>query len=365
MERRPYFSWMRLNSDAVRAIASSQETSRQGSLILLADHRLEDALAVGGVAPGEAALHAGMPAIGLAVLVGHHANDLVAAHLRLERAADAAIGAGRHHRMLRLADLDDRFFGERRGRARLHAGAARDAFRGEEGFLHAGRHDGPESAPGDGQREGPLHLLAGAHAARAYDAFRRVVGEIGIGLVLAGIGMLVAGIAIAHVAQADGAGHVLQLAVAVGGTGEAIQGVIGDVEFHHPLAQALEPVGLGTHRHSGRNRRGARGRRAGAPFDLDEAEPARAEGVEHVGGAELRDLRSHLHGRPHDRSPFGHRHGLAVDGQRHRLLRLRARRAVVGLTDERHGVLLHSAASRPGGRAPKSSGKWVSALMTG
>jgi hypothetical protein len=33
MERRPYLSWMRLNSDAVRAIASSQETLRQGSLI--------------------------------------------------------------------------------------------------------------------------------------------------------------------------------------------------------------------------------------------------------------------------------------------------------------------------------------------
>jgi hypothetical protein len=41
-----------------------------------------------------------------------------------------------------------------------------------------------EAAALDGQREGALHLLAGAHAARADDALRRVEGEIGVGLVL-------------------------------------------------------------------------------------------------------------------------------------------------------------------------------------
>src|SRR4029453_17461525 len=38
---------------------------------VLADHRLENALLVGGVAPREAALDAGVAAIGLAVLVGN------------------------------------------------------------------------------------------------------------------------------------------------------------------------------------------------------------------------------------------------------------------------------------------------------
>jgi hypothetical protein len=102
-----------------------------------ADHRLQDALAVLGVAPGEAALDAGVPAIGLAVLPRHHAHDFLAAHLRLEGTADAAIGARRHHRVLGLADFDHRLLGQRRGRARLHAGAARHAFRGEERLLHA------------------------------------------------------------------------------------------------------------------------------------------------------------------------------------------------------------------------------------
>ena len=59
-----------------------------------ADHRLQDAVLVRGVAESEAALDAGMAAIGLAVLVRHHAHQLFAAHLGLEGAAHAAIGAG-------------------------------------------------------------------------------------------------------------------------------------------------------------------------------------------------------------------------------------------------------------------------------
>ena len=108
IEPRPYVAWMRLNSEATRPIASSQETSRHGSVIVLADHRLEDAFAVIGVTPGEAAFDAGVAAVRLAVLVRHHAHDLVAAHFRLERAADAAIGAGRDRRPFRLALLDHR-----------------------------------------------------------------------------------------------------------------------------------------------------------------------------------------------------------------------------------------------------------------
>src|SRR3546814_4834977 len=56
-------------------------------------------------------------------------------------AADAAIGAGGDHRMLGLADLDDRFFRQRGGRAGLHAGAAGNAFGGEEILGHAGRSE--------------------------------------------------------------------------------------------------------------------------------------------------------------------------------------------------------------------------------
>ena len=153
------------------------------------DHRLQHAVAVGGVAVGEAALDAGMAAIGLAVLVGQHAHDLVAAHLGLEGAADAAIGARRDHRVLGRPDLDHRFLVQRRSRAGLHAGAAGHAFKLEERPGLARRDERLKAAPGNGQREGALHLLAGPHAARTDDAFRRLVGEIGIGSVDARIGV--------------------------------------------------------------------------------------------------------------------------------------------------------------------------------
>src|SRR4051794_21799772 len=56
---------------------------------LLANHGIEDAVLVVRIAPGEAALHAGMTVVRLAVFPRHHAHDLIALHLRLEGAADA------------------------------------------------------------------------------------------------------------------------------------------------------------------------------------------------------------------------------------------------------------------------------------
>src|SRR5690606_30960620 len=129
------------------------------------------AVLVAGIAIGEAALDAGMPAIGLAVLPRHHAHHFLAAHFRLERAADAAIGAGGDDGMLRLADLDDRLLGQRRRRASLHAGATGNAFGIEEMLMHARRHPALEAAAFDRQRERALHLFAGADAAGTHDAF--------------------------------------------------------------------------------------------------------------------------------------------------------------------------------------------------
>ena len=106
------------------------------------------------------------------------------------------------------------------------------------------------------------------------------------------IGMVGAVVAVAHLAQADRAGHVLQFAIAVGRAGQAVERMIGDVELHHALAELLQPLGLGVHDHAVGDRRGAGGRRAGAALDLDQAEPAGAERLDHVGGAEFRDLRA-------------------------------------------------------------------------
>ena len=185
IEPRPYFAWI-----ALKRLAAKRDRLVPGHLAPgigdpLADHRLQHAILVGGVAPGEAALDAGMALIGPAVLVGHHAHDLVALHLGLERAADAAIGAGRDDASVRAGRCSMTDFSvERGGRAGLDAGAAGHAFGVEEIFIHAGRDMRGKAAAVDGQGEGALHLLAGAHAARADDALGGIEGEIGIGLVL-------------------------------------------------------------------------------------------------------------------------------------------------------------------------------------
>ena len=69
-----------------------------------------------------------------------------------------------------------------------------------------------EAAAIDRQRECALHFLAGAHAAIADDALRRIVGEIGVRLVLrCSLQMVLAFVAVAHLAQADGAGHAFAI----------------------------------------------------------------------------------------------------------------------------------------------------------
>src|SRR5690349_17342500 len=114
-----------LGSDAADRLVPRHFAPRLGDL--LADHRLQDAFLVVRITPGEAALHAGMAVIGLAVLERHHADDLIALHFRLERTANAAIGAGRDLRPFRLAHRVDVLFAERTRRAGLHAGAAGNA----------------------------------------------------------------------------------------------------------------------------------------------------------------------------------------------------------------------------------------------
>ena len=63
----------------------------------VADHRAKDAVFVAGIAVSKAALHAGMATVGLAVLVGRHAHQFIAAQFGLERTAHAAIRTSRDH----------------------------------------------------------------------------------------------------------------------------------------------------------------------------------------------------------------------------------------------------------------------------
>ena len=213
------------------------------------------------------------------------------------------------------------FLDERGGRASLDTGTAGDALRFEERLRLPRRNPAPEAAPADRQGEGTLHFLAGANAAVAHDAFRRIEAEIGVGFVLFVGKMVGAVITVAHITQPDVARLRLQFAIAIGRAGEAIERMIGDIKLHHTFAQGFQPLGLGVDNHARRNRRRAGSRRPGTALDLDEAEAAGAEGFEHVGGAEFRDFGADFHRRPHDGRAFGNTHFNAVDGKRYRFFR--------------------------------------------
>ena len=316
---RPCFSWMRLNSAAAYSIASCHETSRHGCVDRFANQRARDAIRMRRVAPREAPLDARVAVIGLPVGVRHHPRDEVALHLGAERASDAAVSAGRDDAVIRLAEFDDRFFHQRRGRTRLHARAARNAFGRRERTVLSRRNHRRKSAPVNRQREGALHFLARADASRAHDAFRRIESEIRIRLILLRVQMIGAvAVAIAHFAQADRARHVLQLAIAVGGTGQAVERMIGNVQLHHAAPQSRERGTLGAHFHPGANGSGARSRIAALAFDFDQAQAARAERFERIGRAQFRDMDSGLGGRANHRRAFGHRDHASVDFERDR-----------------------------------------------
>ena len=294
---------------------------------LRADHRLGDPVLVRRIADREAALDAGMAVVRVAILVRHHADDLFALHFSAERTADAAVGAGGGDAVLGLAFGDQRFLAERGGRAGGNAGAAGHAFRGHEVIVLARADFRVEAASLDRQRQRALLLVAGAHAARADDALARIKREIRIRFVLrheARVGLavdlrvhvVVAVVAVAHFAQADGTGHVLQFAVAIGRAGQAVQRVIGNVQLHPAPAQVGQLVVLGDHLHAVGNQCGARRRIAAHAFDLHQAQPAGAEGFQRIGRAELRDVDVGKRGSAHHRSAFRHRDLAAVDAER-------------------------------------------------
>ena len=128
--------------------------------------------------------------------------------------------------------------------------------------------------------------------------------------------------AVAHIPEAHGTGHILQFTVAIGGASEAVEGVVGNIEFHHALAQLVEARGLGVDRHAFCARGGAGSGCTGAAFNLDQAQPAGTKGVEVIGRAELGNVGAD-HGRgAHHRGALGHAHRHAVDVHRDLYIRL-------------------------------------------
>ena len=306
-----------------------------------ANHRVADAVRVGGVAPGETALHAGMAVVGVAITVRHHADDGVVLGFGLQRATHAAIGASGRDSARRLPHHLQRLLGERARRAAFHASAARDALGIDEGFVLAGNDLRAETAALHRQRKRALHFVTSAHAAAAGDAERRVEVEVrvaGVADVVAvgrrqvlarggsgtGAGCRSDGVrrngkfchrtcGVTHFFKTHGLGGVLQFAVAVGHARSAIQRMLGDVQLNHALADALEAVGLRTHLHALGNLHGAGSGQVLAAFHLNEAQAAGAEGLEGIGGAELGHIAAREGGGAHDGGAGRNRYRTTID----------------------------------------------------
>ena len=272
-----------------------------GLSVVIADHRIEDTILMIRITDGKAALDAGMAAIGLAVLVGDHTDDLFALHFRLEGTADAAIGAGRHRRRGGHALLDHRLFLKRLGRAGLDAGAAGDAIGGDEIVdRRSGRDAAIEASALDRQREGALNLVARPDAARADDAFGGIEAEIRVRIIDAAIEMVAPTIGIANGFDTHLLGNVMKLAIGAALAAFPFLRMVGEIELHHALADAREAVALRLHHHALGDGRRAGGGRAAASLHLDDADAARAEGVQHVGRAEFRHRNAEIGRRAHD-----------------------------------------------------------------
>ena len=281
--------------------------------------------------------------IGLAIDMRNHAHDFFAAQLGAERAADAAIGAGRDHAALSLTLFDQRFFEQGRSRAGLHAGAAGHALGGEKRFILAGDDTRIETAPFDGQRKRALHFVTGTHAARTDNALGGIEAKIWIrciagdqarigNAVLIGGEMIGAIEPVAIAFEADHGRHFLHFTTSARCAADAIGWMIGNIEFHNATPDFAELRALRTDLHALGNRRRARSRIAFHAFDLHQTEAARSERSQRIGRTQSRDVDAVGRRRAHDRRAGGNAHRHAVDFKAHRFQRFQrmdGRRAVV------------------------------------
>ena len=143
-------------------------------------------------------------------------------------------------------------------------------------------------------------------------------------------------VSVADVAQSDIASLGLQFAVVVGAACEAVQGMVGDVKLHDAPTQALQTRRLGADDHSRFGWGRARGGRALAALDFDQAEAARPEGLNTVRRAEFRDRIVDHRGSGHHRRARRHAHLTSVDGQGNRRFAGADRRARIQFLQQRH-----------------------------
>ena len=253
-----------------------------------------------------------MTLVGSTLLGRNHADDLIPAHLCTEGTADTAVGAGGFYRARRSSELDDVLLLKGARGTCLNAGSAGDTLAIHE-QVATGAHLGLESAALNRERERTLNLTTGPDTATAGDALGLIEGEVGIAVVRGCIEVVLTLVSVAHIAQSDHTGHLLQLTVAIGWAGEAVQRVVGDVQLHDPLAQLLKLRGLGVDDHPWFTRRGTGRGGSTTSVHLNQAQPTGTECTQGVGGAQLGYGQTDLCCCSHDRGTSRHLDGMPIN----------------------------------------------------
>jgi hypothetical protein len=114
-----------------------------------------------------------------------------------------------------------------------------------------------------------LDFITGTNTAITDNALRRIEFKVRGAGVFFEVSVVVAVVAIANIAKANNASHVLKFTVTICRTRQAIEWVIGDVELHNILAKLGQLSGLSANYHAFFGRSCTGGRSATTTVDFD------------------------------------------------------------------------------------------------
>ena len=180
-----------------------------GVINAIADHRLRNAIFMGGVTKSKTPFYTGVPLVGLAILMGRHTHHRIAFHLCTKGAAHSAVGTGGYHGVIWHTQVYHGVFRQRRRGTGADAGTAGYTFGIHKGLGLAGTHLGLKAAAIYGQGKRALHFVTGSHTARTNNALGRIKGEIRIGGVFLGIQVISPRVTVTHLSQPHFPGRVL------------------------------------------------------------------------------------------------------------------------------------------------------------
>ena len=161
-----------------------------------------------------------------------------------------------------------------------------------------------------------LGLAAHGGAPAAEDAFGVVPHQVGGGGLNLG-GHVVVGVP--HRVDAQVAGQLEQLAVAVAGAGEAVHPVVGEDQLQGELAGLAYPLRVGVDLHPLGHGVDAGGHQALGSLHLHHADAAGADLVDVLQETQRRDVEARGAGRLQHRGALGNGDGDVVDAQRYHL----------------------------------------------